>query len=469
MSSTGEASSTKPRIQQMSPEAERCPKRWGSWCIAIATLVLVVLGTLYSVFVKVPTTQPLSYWYPWRQRPPSVGFTFPRIFVWTPAENDSYPHVKDRVLLECAVFTGSRKHCYVTKDPVYHVVSDAIVMEASRMNPFDLPRSRHPEQVWVYSTLDGEPRERSWPLWRVSGMFNWTMSYRDDADIVVPYTKWRERAHNISLSRDDLLEAVDAKTKSVALFESECEEPLRHNYNGRYPYDRPRSSENFIPHVNQTIDIFTFSDCGRPLCNSLDECMKMASEDFYFVFVLETSPCFNHPMEMIAAAFKYNIVPVYFGQKALGDTVPQGSVFDTSQEATAFTIVDQLNVMRDDVDTYLSYFSWKETVERDPYPPLCTLCDALYASAPGSSASTDILAWWRRRPECDYVIPSSGKAIISSKLTPYGIYFVPDEEANIPGRIRRPPKVRRTTAATQKPPPAKEVKDYRGHHHDNIL
>ncbi|KAH7981888.1 hypothetical protein HPB52_001449 [Rhipicephalus sanguineus] len=144
----------------------------------------------------------------------------------------------------------------------------------------------------------------------------------------------------------------------------------------------------------------------------------MAAKDFYFVFVLETSPCFHHPMEMISAAFKYNIVPIYFGKTALGDSVPQGSVYDTSQEPTAFDIVDKLNVMRDDVDTYLSYFAWKEKLYQFQEHPMCALCDALYASAAGSSATTDILSWWRRRPECDYVIPSPGGPIINTKLTP---------------------------------------------------
>ncbi|KAL1429099.1 hypothetical protein MTO96_016830 [Rhipicephalus appendiculatus] len=272
------------------------------------------------------------------------------------------------------------------------------------------------------------------------------------------------------MRREPLLEAIDAKTKSIAWFVSPCEEPLRHNAEGIRYHPLPRSSENFMVHINQTFDIFMFPDCGRPLCNSLDECMQMAAKDFYFVFVLETSPCFHHPLELISAAFKYHIVPVYFGKTALGDSVPQGSVYDTSQEPTAFDIVDKLNVMRDDVDTYLSYFTWKQKRHEFRDHPMCALCDALYETAAGSSSTTDIMSWWRRRPECDYVIPSPGGAIINTKLTPYGIYFVPDKQAEIPGRIVRPPKARPDTSTTTASPlPLDAVKEDLGHDHDDAL
>ncbi|XP_037498520.1 alpha-(1,3)-fucosyltransferase C-like [Rhipicephalus sanguineus] len=449
------------------------------WVVAVAVpVVLLTLGTLYMIYVPHTTTQPLSYWYPWRQRPPSVGYAFPRIFLWNPVDGDRCPRVQDRLMMECGEFNTTKKHCYITKDPIYHVVSDAIVVEASRLDPYKLPRRRHQEQRWVYSTLAGEPTNSSLALTLVSGMFNWTMSHRDDADVVVPYVKWQKRSHFIPMPREFLLEAIDAKTKSVAWFVSTCEEPLRHNVESIRYHPLPRSSENFMAHVNQTFDVFMFSDCGRPLCNSIDDCVQMAAKDFYFVFVLETSPCFHHPMEMISAAFKYNIVPIYFGKTALGDSVPQGSVYDTSQEPTAFDIVDKLNVMRDDVDTYLSYFAWKEKLYQFQEHPMCALCDALYASAAGSSATTDILSWWRRRPECDYVIPSPGGPIINTKLTPYGIYFVPAEHADIPGRVIRPPKARHpntstttlasTTISTQMPLPL-EVNEDLGHDHDDIL
>ncbi|KAH7981315.1 hypothetical protein HPB49_023075 [Dermacentor silvarum] len=449
----------------------RCLTSRCLWRAAIGVLVAAAaLWILYVKYVPSTTTEPLSYWYPWRERPPSVGFTYPRIFLWTPTWGDRAPTTKDQLLRECLVTNPKRKQCYVTKDPVYHVVSDAIVVEASRVDPYNLPRRRHPEQVWVYSTVEGEPATpSSWPLQLVSGMFNWTMSHRDDADVVVPYKKWSYRLKDIVMPREPLLEAIDAKTKSVAWFVSKCEEPLRNNTERFQYYPLPRSSENFMLHINHTFDVFMFSDCGRPLCNSMDECMKMVAEDFYFVFVLETSPCFHHPTEMIYAAFHYNIVPIYFGMTGLGNSVPPGSVYDTSAEPTAFDIVDKLNVMRDNVDAYLPYLTWKETYEETPENPLCALCDVLYASAANASATADVLSWWRRRPECDYVIPSPGGIITETKITPYGIYFVPDELADIPGRIRRPPKVRRTSTTPKPEIPNKHAREDSGHVHDDIL
>ncbi|XP_075538265.1 alpha-(1,3)-fucosyltransferase C-like [Dermacentor variabilis] len=443
-----------------------------SRCLRRAAIVVLVaaaaLGILYVKYVPSTATEPLSYWYHWRERPPSVGFTYPRIFLWT--GGDRPPTTKDQLLRECLLTNPQRKQCYVTKDPVYHVVSDAIVIEASRMDPYNLPRRRHPEQVWVYSTVEGEPATPpSWPIRLVSGVFNWTMSRRDDADVVVPYMKWHYRLKDIVIPREPLLEAIDAKTKSVAWFVSKCEEPLRNNTERFQHYPLPLSSENFMIHINHTFDVFMFTDCGRPLCNSLDQCMQMVAEDFYFVFVLETSPCFHHPTEMIYAAFHYNIVPVYFGKTSLGDSVPPGSVYDTSGEQTAFDIVDKLNIMRDNVDAYLPYLTWKETYEETWESPLCALCDVLYASAANASATADVLAWWRRRPECDYVIPSPGAPITETKITPYGMFVVPDELADIRGRIRRPPKVRRTTTSPKPEIPNKNAGEDSGHSHDDIL
>ncbi|KAH8019064.1 hypothetical protein HPB51_016429 [Rhipicephalus microplus] len=455
------------------PEAAVTHMQRQTWCFWALVVTVVVGPVLFSglfyIYIPYTTTQPLSYWYPWRQRPASVGFTFPRIFLWNPADDDNCPPVRDRLLMECGEFNKTEKLCYITKDPVYHVVSDAIVVEASRLDPYNLPRHRHPEQWWVYSTLAGEPAKWSMPFRRVSELFNWTMSYRDDADVVVPYTTWRNRSDLVSMRRELLLEAIDAKSKSIAWFVSTCEQPLRRNAAGIHYHPLPRSSENFMVHINQTFDVFMFPDCGHPLCNSLEECMQMVAKDFYFVFVLETSPCFHHPLQMISAAFHYNIVPVYFGKTALGDTVPQGSVYDTSQEPTAFDIVDKLNVMRDDVHTYVSYFTWKQKLHEFSVHPMCALCDALYEAAENSTATTDIFSWWRRRPECDYVIPSPGGSIINAKLTAHGIIFVPEEEMEIPGRIVRPPKAQRTATTTASPLPLDEVNENLGHDHDDTL
>ncbi|XP_077504324.1 alpha-(1,3)-fucosyltransferase fut-1-like [Amblyomma americanum] len=277
------------------------------------------------------------------------------------------------------------------------------------------------------------------------------MSLRRDADVVAPYKNFTSYDEERVLPVNYLATAILRKPKTAALFVSGCEEPLRNNTDGIYVWDTPHSTENYLKHINHTLDVYIFSDCGRPLCNSRMDCIEMAAREFYFIFVLESSPCFDHPLELIYDSFAWDIVPVYFGQSSLGDVVPPGSVYDTTPERTSFHIVDKLNILRDNITEYLPYLTWKEVY----YPtevenPLCALCDALYRTPEAhSSHHKDVMEWWDHRQNCGYVYPSPGHPMIVVEYTQDGASVEPDEIADIPGRIRRTPPPPRPPVTTK--------------------
>lgn len=421
-------------------ECKRGKQRWESckFCFLLyfflafttftgTVLVLYYKEQLYRTIWWIPAPIPLlKPWLPWIARPPSLGGQVPRIVLWPAEEDGEQPTGQD--IMEHCLTNPKRRPCYLTTHKGYLEVADAIVFNASRMKSYVLPTRRHPSQLWVFSTqhiaLEHSPDVDEY----VASLFNWTMSLRADADTVIPYGNWTDEGVQHSSSRERLLTAINSKSRSVAWFVSDCEAATRNGSDKLNDAGRVRSTELFMKQIVVDVqEVTVFRNCGRPLCSSRKECLEMAAKDFYFVFVYESSPCFQNPLEMIYDSFNYDIVPVYFGKRpGLGSLVPPGSVYDTSGEGTAFDISDKLLSLLDDTESYLEYLFWKDSITiTTPEDVLCRLCDAAYTVVQhGTAVYDNVLTWWKRRTDCSDVPAHRGGPILEVEL------WVPDIPAS---------------------------------------
>ncbi|KAI3371963.1 hypothetical protein L3Q82_006693 [Scortum barcoo] len=82
-------------------------------------------------------------------------------------------------------------HCFLTDNTSDFSTADVVVFhhyELSRgLSPLPLHLVRPASQRWVWLSL--EPPVNNVNLTQLNGLFNWTMSYRRDADISIPYGK----------------------------------------------------------------------------------------------------------------------------------------------------------------------------------------------------------------------------------------------------------------------------------------
>ena len=124
--------------------------------------------------------------------------------------NDNYlntsMHSKNKTILFWTPFYGTRKYwklffhdtitggcpvsnCRLTQDRQLLPQAHAVVFHLIDTDLGRLPDQRVPGQIWVLFTLESPayPLVRHHNLSRLNGLFNWTMTYRWDSDVPVPY------------------------------------------------------------------------------------------------------------------------------------------------------------------------------------------------------------------------------------------------------------------------------------------
>lgn len=281
---------------------------------------------------------------------------------------DSLPPNPSEVLL---------RGCNVTKDRSLLNQSDAVVFDASTIQHTPPPMLRDQKQVWVFFTPPGSVPANIGAMSTFS--FNWTMARRTDADVVLPFGNWTlddevpSRDYAWERSRD---------AKSALFFASECDGD---------------ASNYVLEEVLRALNGTSLRRCGLPRCGSLRMCLTEYAKDYYYLFVPESSGCFEHPMEPIYDAFAYGLVPVYFGKKDL-DGLPANSYVYANSLAPSKNVTEHLRALMDDLQLYGNLFKWTETHALSCRDDLCYLCDSLRANL--AKPGTNVMWWWRKTNLC---------------------------------------------------------------------
>ncbi|KAK8770588.1 hypothetical protein V5799_012947 [Amblyomma americanum] len=152
-----------------------------------------------------------------------------------------------------------------------------------------------------------------------------------------------------------------------------------------------------LTEVMSALEGSTVRGCGTFDCGRLQLYLGEYAKNFHFLFVAESSGCYEHPLEAIYDAFRYDLVPVYFGQKTpVG--LPEHSFVDAFAMLPATDIIDYLSALLKNWDLYSAFFKWKKEHVPNNRDDLCYLCDALKLNL--ERQTTDVVAWWKKSNLC---------------------------------------------------------------------
>ncbi|XP_049516880.1 alpha-(1,3)-fucosyltransferase C-like [Dermacentor silvarum] len=334
---------------------------------------------------------------------PTVNFSQPieppQILLWShfgyPWDNTTLPSHRGFLTLPCV--PNGTNVCYVTKSRDDIHKSDAIVFNAESADSADLPSDRRCDQVWVFLTSGSPRRPIPKVLLQSTPPFNWTMAFREDADIVAPYRLWGDTSTNNSAS--SLVGDFGDKIVTAFWMISECEqEKLKRTSGSPLVDNRWSGTERFIDSVLHNFDVSLINDCGAETCASTDECLRLMQHIHVFVIVMESSACFGHPAELIYASLKYDIIPVLFGVGKFKHSLPPNAFVDT----TNLSREDAISVLRSisrSPHFYAHFIAKRRHFSVSRPPILCALCSAMYAP-PKKSWHGDLVHWWQRRSTC---------------------------------------------------------------------
>ena len=273
-------------------------------------------------------------------------------------EKSEWPNLKTR---DAADFLDKTRcpvaNCEISYNPHRLAHSDVVIFHGrdtfKGMIFDDLINKRPKHQVWVYFTSESPMMSDDLPYF--SNIINWTMTYRHNSDIWLPYFKAVELDPNDPRSNKNENYA-DGKTGLVAWVVSNC---------GRIRDTVAHQLEAFI-------DVDVAGDCahefkrhfhcpGAPTIEDKECDFNLRKYKFYLAF--ESEFCDEYVSEKYwYRAIRNGVVPVVLGGGPYSDprvAIP-GSYISVEDFDTIKELADHLKYLDKNDKAYNEYFAWKQ-------------------------------------------------------------------------------------------------------------
>ncbi|XP_064601054.1 3-galactosyl-N-acetylglucosaminide 4-alpha-L-fucosyltransferase FUT3-like [Liolophura sinensis] len=288
--------------------------------------------------------------------------------------------------------------CKVTTNKTDLDKSDALLIHPRDIVNYSrasLPAYHPPHQRWVYFIQE--------PPWAVGinladfgGVFNWTATYRDDADIDFRFSSRVKSDQVLPMPEYSkiFLGALEKKSKLVAARISNC--------------DTTRTKRlEFIQELQKYIPVDFYGKCGTLECPGKDTGCKDKMEQYKFYLAFENSNCRSYITEKIWRALgDWNAVPVVMGGSDPRDYaygIPPHSYIHVDGFESPKQLAEFLVLLDKNVTLYEQYFRWHRThYTETPRRGWCQLCESLYDWSLPVKTYRDFKGWYEQ-DSCDPV------------------------------------------------------------------
>ncbi|KAL1476767.1 hypothetical protein MTO96_036265 [Rhipicephalus appendiculatus] len=364
-----------------------------------------------DVPARYPKTKviPESYHVPFRKR--KHDHNLPRILLYNRTGHSWRTRYPERSVA-CPNKYNYNYVCEVTTFERDFWSSDAVVVISDRLTNLHMPKMLYAFQFWVFWTKEARPPQDervmgsdSSLLKLRSNLFTWTMAYRDDADIVLPYKTWR-----CGSPTDTPISSIVKQNHEILTIKPRKDAAWIVGSGEQYFFEKhmnafgPVADQANFTSVNDTsmggtISVRLFRDCGVKECLSRGACIRHIAENYNFIVVSLKPECFQSAYELIYDAFEYDVVPVVLAPPNSTLNVPDHSVITSADMREPGELAARLRDVISDPARYESYFAWKRNCSwTEPEKELCPLCHALW-NAPEESVMPVryVSEWWNRR------------------------------------------------------------------------
>lgn len=255
---------------------------------------------------------------------------------------------------------------------------DAVAVAASGPRP--------PGQRWVW--MNFESPSHSPGLRNLAGhLFNWTLSYRADSDVFVPYGYLYPRTHP-SDQPPGLIPSLARKRGLVAWVVSNWDERQA----------RVRYYHQLSKHVS--VDVFGKGGSRRPVPD-IGLLQTVARYKFYLAF--ENSQHLDYITEKLwRNALLAGAVPVVLGPSRANYErfVPRGAFIHVDDFPSASSLADYLLFLDRNPAAYRRYFNWRRSYAVHTISfwdePWCRVCQAVQRAGDRSQSIRNLARWFER-------------------------------------------------------------------------
>ncbi|KAK8738856.1 hypothetical protein OTU49_003707 [Cherax quadricarinatus] len=269
---------------------------------------------------------------------------------------------------------------------------DAVIWYAGSSDT-SFPEYRSPHTRYIFFLL--EPPGILQQLWislpPYTNIFNWTLTYRLDSDIPIPYghvMKLRERDKNwINL------DFSAGKSKMVAWFVSNC-----NTQSGRH---------RVVNTLQQYIEVDIYGKCGTLSCGTHHrnwKCYEMLDKHYKFYLAFENNLCLDYVTEKLFNILDMNVIPIVYGGADYKHLLPPHSYIDVMEFPDIKSLADYLLYLHANDTAYNQYFEWKQYYQvvtrwASRMRTWCRLCEKLHTQ-PTSKIYPDMHDWFYTKGQC---------------------------------------------------------------------
>ncbi|CAH6777446.1 alpha-(1,3)-fucosyltransferase 4 [Phodopus roborovskii] len=246
--------------------------------------------------------------------------------------------------------------------------------------------SRPPGQLWVWMNFES-PTHSPGLRGLAKNLFNWTLSYRADSDVFVPYGFLYPRSHPAD-QPPGLSPPLARKRGLVAWVVSHWDERQA----------RVRYYRQLIQHV--PVDVFGRAAAGKPVPAS-GLLHTVARYKFYLAF--ENSQHVDYITEKLwRNAFLAGAVPVVLGPDRANYErfVPRGSFIHVDDFPSAASLAAYLLFLDRNLAVYRRYFHWRRSyaVHITSFwdEPWCRTCQAVQTYGDQPKSIGNLASWFER-------------------------------------------------------------------------
>ena len=283
---------------------------------------------------------------------------------------------------------------------------DALVFHTANHKSF-IPFSeiRSPHQRFIMFELES-PRFWKYDFTLYDFFFNWTMTYRSDSDVPVPYG-WVLGDH----------ETYDDTKKSIVV---QKYKHILHNKDKMVAFIASRECKSdskrevYINEMKKYLNVDVMGKCGLIPCDQVnhlsegDNCTQTVDMRYKFYLAFENAICDEYVTEKLFRRLQLNTVLIVMGGVDYSRYAPPHSFIDVNDFKSPRDLVTYLNYLNKHDEQYLSYFWWKDhynstAIMYDKYAwakAFCFLCKKLNEEDPIPKVYSDMSAWWKNETLC---------------------------------------------------------------------
>ncbi|XP_060063939.1 glycoprotein 3-alpha-L-fucosyltransferase A-like [Ylistrum balloti] len=246
---------------------------------------------------------------------------------------------------------------------------DAVIVFQAPSLFDEKPLKKYSGQLWVFFSMEAptyHPPSNKIKKWE--NLFNWTMGYRRDSDIVHFYGRF----HRLPKTGEEIniTSTWYSQLNKSILFVSHCGTASRRL--------------DYINTMKSFYDIDIYGACGKLKCpkSKWGECHKKI-ENYKFYLAFENSLCKDYITEKMFKIYWLNskAIPVGRGPTQYDVYLPPNTYLDTSKYRSSKELADHMWRLSKNESEATTYFKWKKSFYVDNNfnsRGFCELCRRLH-------------------------------------------------------------------------------------------